>query len=177
MAEYLPIRALNRSQNVRINKARVSSTTTSYVDLSDPVQRKEFSRHSAIGAVFPVGPLSATNSEVVVQSGASTDEGAANNDMIVRTYAGTIRNRSTGATVAVTQTDTTLSTADATNERIDLIQVKASNGEVKKVTGTPAASPTVPSTEAGFIAVAKISVPANDTAITTSQVTDLRQFA
>ncbi len=177
MAQYLPVRAFNRSQQVRIGKQRVTPTATTFVDISDALQRKELAYHSAIGAVIPVGPLSASNADVVVNSGAYTDEGAANNDLIVRTYAGTLRNRQTGATVSVTQTDTTLSAADATNPRIDLIQVDATTGAVTKKTGTAAASPVAPTPDAGTIVVAQVSVPANDTAITTNQITDVRQFA
>lgn len=177
MAQYLPIRAFNRSQQVRIGKQKVLPTATTFIDIDDPVQRKEFGHHGSIGAVYVVGPLSASNSDVVVDSGAFTDEGAANNDLVVRTYAGTIRNRQTGATVAVAQTDTTLDAADGTNPRIDVIQVKASDGTVSKKTGTAAASPVAPTPDAGNYALARVSVPANDTAITNNQITDVRQFA
>jgi hypothetical protein len=61
MALYLPIRALNRSQNVRIGGQKITSTATAWVDLSDAKTKKEFGHHSAIGAVYPVGPLSASN--------------------------------------------------------------------------------------------------------------------
>jgi hypothetical protein len=177
MAEFLPVRALNRSQGVRINKQRVTNTKTTYVDLSNPVAKREFQHHSAIGAVFTVGPITNTSSEFVVQSGASTDQGSSASDMVVTTYAGVIKNRETGATVNVAQTDTTISTADATNPRNDLIQVDETSGAVSKVTGTAAASPAVPSAEAGKLAVAVVNVPANDTAITTNQISDLRPFA
>lgn len=177
MPQYLPIRAFNRSQQVRIGKQKVLPNATTFVDIDDPVSRKELGHHSTLGAVFVVGPLSASNADVVVQSGASTDEGAANNDMVVRTYAGTIRNRQTGATVSVPQTDTTIAAADGTNPRNDVIQVNTTTGAVTKVTGTPAAAPTTPAVTAGNIGIAVVNVPANDTAITTSQVTDTRVFA
>jgi len=177
MAEFLPVRALNRSQQVRINKQRVTTTKTTYVDLSNPTAKREFQHHSAIGAIFPVGPITATSSEFVVVQGANTDQGESGTDMIVRTYAGVIKNRETGAVVNVAQADTTLSTADATNPRNDLIVVDETSGAVSKVTGTPAASPAVPSAPEGKLAVAVVNVPANDTAITTNQISDLRVYA
>lgn len=61
MALYLPIRALNRSQNVRIGGQKITATATSWVDLSDAKTKKEFTYHSTFGAVYPVGPLSAQN--------------------------------------------------------------------------------------------------------------------
>lgn len=174
MAQYLPIRAFNRSANVRINKVKVTPTATAYVDISDPVQRKEFAYHSSIGQVYVVGGISATNSDFIVTSGVSTDQGSSGSDLVVTTYAGVVKNRQDGSTVAVAQTDSTIATADVTNPRIDIIQVKTADGTVSKVTGTAAASPVAPAASAGNIAVAQVSVPANDTAITTNQITDVR---
>lgn len=177
MAPFLPVRAISRSQKVRIgrgNNAEVLVDTTTYVDLADGQSKKDLQHHQAIGAVIVVGSLSASNANVIVTNGVTTDEGASNADMIVRTYAGDLLVRDTGARVSVAQTDTTLSAADATNPRIDIIQVNYTTGAVTKKNGTAAASPTAPTADAGNIAVAQISVPANDTAITTNQVTDVR---
>jgi hypothetical protein len=177
MGEFLPVRALNRSQNVRINKTRVTSTKTVYVDLGNATAKRELQHHSALGAVIPVGPLSFTSNQVVVKYGVFTDQGVNGTDLVVRTYEGVIVDRETSATVDVVQTDTTLAAADATNPRNDLIQVKTADGTVSKVTGTPAVSPAVPAAETGNIAVAVVNVPANDTAITNNQISDLRTFA
>jgi len=68
MAEYLPIRAFNRSQNVRIGGQKISATTTSYVDVSDAATRKELGYHSAIGAVYVIGDLTANNSAYAVHA-------------------------------------------------------------------------------------------------------------
>lgn len=174
MAPFLPIRALNRSQQVRIGGTKVKTDTTTYVDLGDGKSRRELGNHTALGAVIVVGTISNTNADVVVVFGVNTDEGAANNDMVVRTYAGEIRNRATGTVIAVVLSDTTLATAHATLDRIDLVVVDSTSGAVTKVDGTAAASPVAPATPAGKTAIASVSVPANDTAITTNQVTDLR---
>lgn len=177
MAEYLPVRAVNRSPSIRINKTRITSTATYYVDVSDAVQRKELAHHFSIGQLFPVGPLTATNSDAVVLSGMVTDQGASGADMVVTTTAGSFKNRQTGAVISTVSTDSTLATADATNPRIDIIQLKTADGTVSKVTGTAAASPVAKPAETGNIVLAEVSVPANDTAITTNQVTDKRPFA
>jgi len=68
MAEYLPIRAYNRSQNVRIGGQKILPTVTSYVDVSDPATRKEFSYHSAVGAVYVLGDVTANNTAYAVHA-------------------------------------------------------------------------------------------------------------
>jgi len=68
MAEYLPIRAYNRSQNVRIGGQKILPTATSYVDVSDPANRKEFSYHSAVGAVYVLGDATANNTAYAVHA-------------------------------------------------------------------------------------------------------------
>lgn len=64
----------------------------------------------------------------------------------------------------------TLDTADSTNPRIDLVYINA-DGEVAKVTGTASASPVVPTLPSGGISVATVSVAAN---ASTGTVTDMR---
>lgn len=174
MALYLPVRAISRSQKIRLGRQTATRDTTIYVDISDINTRRDIEHHQALGALLVVGPLSVSNSDTVVAWGVDTDEGAANNDLVVRTYKGELRNRQTGVFVAVAQTDTTLSAADGTNPRIDIIQVHTTTGAVTKKNGTAAASPVAPTADASNIAVAQISVPATDTAITTNQVTDVR---
>lgn len=174
MAEYLPIRSFNRSQNVRIESQKITPTTTAYVDVSKATTRKELSYHSAIGAVYIVGGISATNAEVVFSSGVgATADGST---LKITTAAGTLRNRQTGAIIAVPAATTTIETADATNPRIDLIEVKISDGTVKGKKGTAAAEPVAPSTDAGYLAVALIAVAKEVTKIKEENVTDKRVF-
>lgn len=77
----------------------------------------------------------------------------------------------------------TIAAADATNPRKDLVvaQVKdaAYSGvdnlwDIFVVTGTPAPSPSEPATPANSWVLAMVDVPANDTAVTNSQITDRR---
>ena len=77
----------------------------------------------------------------------------------------------------------TIATANATNPRIDLVCLtvndayytgSTNNVVINVVTGTPAASPTVPATPANSIALAKVAVGANVTSIVNANITDLR---
>ena len=79
-----------------------------------------------------------------------------------------------------------IAAADATNPRKDLVVCKvqdaaysgASNvASIVVVTGTPAASPAEPAVPANAWVLAMIDVPALDTAITNSQITDRRASA
>ena len=74
---------------------------------------------------------------------------------------------------AVAAADVTITTADATNPRIDLIVVNSS-GALAVRAGTAAASPKPPARSANDVVIAAVYVPANDTAIATSQITDMR---
>lgn len=79
-----------------------------------------------------------------------------------------------------------IAAADATNPRIDLVIAEvrdagfsgvSTDWRLRVVTGTPAASPAAPATPNNAIVLARVSVPANDTAITDSQITDYRPRA
>lgn len=78
-----------------------------------------------------------------------------------------------GVLKAVAAADVTVSTADATNPRIDLIVVNSS-GALAVRAGTAAAAPKPPARTANDVVIAAVYVPANDTAVATSQVTDMR---
>jgi len=80
----------------------------------------------------------------------------------------------------------TITTADVTNPRIDLICITindayytgvTNNVAINVVAGTPAASPAVPATPANSYALAQVAVAANATTITNANITDLRQVA
>ena len=77
----------------------------------------------------------------------------------------------------------TITTADPTNPRIDLVCVTVNdsaytgslnNVAVNVVAGTPAVSPTVPATPANSIALARVAVAAGATTIITANITDVR---
>lgn len=70
--------------------------------------------------------------------------------------------------------------ADTTNPRIDLIEIGTTGtgtqgqGVIQVVKGVPASSPLQPQPDAGFIGLYAVSIPANATSITSTNVTDLR---
>ncbi len=80
---------------------------------------------------------------------------------------------SAGIMYAVAAADVTITTADATNPRLDLIVVTAA-GALAVRAGTPAAAPKPPARTANDVVIAVVYVPANDTAIATSQISDMR---
>lgn len=80
---------------------------------------------------------------------------------------------SNGTMFAVAAADVTISAANATNPRIDLIVVDSA-GALQVRAGTAAASPKPPVRTANDVVIAAVYVPANDTAIATTQITDMR---
>lgn len=93
--------------------------------------------------------------------------------MTLAVAAGTIQPSAGVAAVTVTGGNVTITAADGTHPRIDLVSASAAG--VKTVTaGTPATDPKPPALPSGSIALAMVDVPAADTAIETAQITDKR---
>ena len=91
-----------------------------------------------------------------------------------------------GYLCVLTSTDNnTITAADATNERLDLVVLEVDDddfdssgqqrGRIHVVAGTPAATPSLPAVPNNAIPLAQVSVPATDTSIEDAQITDLRQ--
>lgn len=80
---------------------------------------------------------------------------------------------SNGTLYAIAAGTVTIGTADATNPRIDLVVVNSS-GSLAVRAGTAAAAPKPPARTANDVVLAAVYVPANDTAIATTQITDMR---
>lgn len=80
---------------------------------------------------------------------------------------------SNGTLYAVAANTVTIGAADATNPRIDLVVVNSS-GSLAVRAGTAAAQPKPPARTANDVVLAAVYVPANDTAIATTQITDMR---
>lgn len=78
-----------------------------------------------------------------------------------------------GNVYSVAAADVTITTANATNPRLDLIVV-TSAGALAVRAGTAAANPKPPNRTTDDVVLGVVYVPANDTAIATSQITDLR---
>lgn len=78
-----------------------------------------------------------------------------------------------GKAVSVTAGNVTITAADATHPRFDLIAVN--NAGVKSaVAGMPAAEPVFPAIPANSVILASVFVPANDTTIAANQIVDKR---
>jgi hypothetical protein len=80
---------------------------------------------------------------------------------------------SNGIMYAVAAADVTIGAADATNPRIDLVVVNSS-GALAVRAGTAAANPKPPARSTNDVVIWAVYVPANDTAIATSQCIDMR---
>lgn len=80
---------------------------------------------------------------------------------------------SNGILLPVTAGDVTVTAADGTDPRIDLIVVTSAGAKAVRA-GTPAAQPKPPARTANDVVLAAVYVPANDTSIETTKITDLR---
>lgn len=106
----------------------------------------------------------------VVHSGcAVTAQGSP--DMTVAVAAGTVM--SNGVPFAVAAGNVTITAADGTNPRIDLVVVNSSGTKAAR-TGTAAANPKPPARTANDVVLASIDVPASDTTIGATQIDDKR---
>lgn len=92
-------------------------------------------------------------------------------DMTVAVAKGAVL--SNGTLFAVAAGNATITTADGSNPRLDLIVVNSS-GTVAVRTGTAAASPKPAAKSANDVVLAVVYVPAADTTIASNQITDLR---
>lgn len=152
MAPFLPVRAVSRSQGIRIGKQRVKTGTTTYVDLASQVETagvkagsslpyspfKELQNHLAIGAVFVAGPITGSNSTVVVSQGLVTSA-TKEAEPEVATTAGEIRNRDTGKSVSSAGFVAAKKKVTAAGkERIDIISVNKTTGATTYTAGTAA---------------------------------------
>lgn len=87
------------------------------------------------------------------------------------------------STGTMTSAALTLNAADSTYGRLDLVAVSvndtgtaSSNAVVQVVTGTPAASPSLPSLPANSISLASVLVPAGSASVLSANVSDLRSY-
>src|SRR3954468_10704048 len=170
MASYIKVRAISRSQQVRIGDTRVTRNVSVAVDIDNPKIRRDLERFQALGAVIVVGGLTSTAGDAVT-SGGVVDGGANQADLALRVSAGTIRTAA-GATVAIVAGTPSVAAADGTNPRIDNVVANTSTGVVTVVSGTAAATPVAPAVAANTVKLAEVSVPALDTSISDNQITD-----
>jgi hypothetical protein len=167
MAPFLPVRAISRSQGVRIGGQTVKTDSTTYVDLGSNAvpytPRKELRSHLALGAVIAVGPLTGSTTTLVgLDSTAGVAEVKAENDKEyeVTVKKGEVKNRDTGAYVLVTKDEVAkkVKAAKTGKEKIDRIEVKDSSGAIKATEGVAAAegSATLPAASAGYSTVGTV---------------------
>lgn len=107
--------------------------------------------------------------DAVLSGGACTAQGSPDMTVAV-SKAGTLSNQVMKATAAA---NATIGTADATNPRIDLVVINSS-GAIATRAGTAAAAPKPPARTANDVVLCAVYVPANDTTISSDQITDLR---
>lgn len=106
----------------------------------------------------------------VVSGLAVTAQGSPN--MTVAVAKGAVISNGTLFAVAA-NASVTITTANATNPRIDLVVIDSS-GAIAVRAGTAAAAPKPPARTANDVVLAAVWVPANDTTISADQITDLR---
>lgn len=153
---YLPIVSLNGQQNVRIGRGPGKSVPKSltlfdqatnpqsgflpsafYADLSQSEVRRDVQRHSAIGAVIPVGAASLTVwSDLFVASGLAVTDGTGNS---VNVAAGVIQSRLFGGQLSVSAVSGLAVAAASAFDRTDLVVVDA-GGNLTVIQGAPAAA-------------------------------------
>ncbi len=102
---------------------------------------------------------------------AVTAQGSPN--MTVAVAAGTVQIN--GVSVAVTGANGTITTADSSNPRLDVVSINSS-GTIVVTAGTPAAEPSIPTIPASSAILALVRIPANDTTISSDQIVDKRVF-
>lgn len=110
-------------------------------------------------------------SAIVLNGGVCSAQGSP--DMTVAVAkAGTRSGDTMNATAAA---NATITTANATNPRIDIVVI-TSAGAIAVRAGTAAAAPKPPTRTAGDVALCSVFVPANDTTISSDQIVDMRML-
>lgn len=151
MAEYVKVRGLSR-KGVRIGKVVVTSRSTVTLNLDDPKTRQELAHHTAIGQVVTVGEVAPAATAVSVVN--SVD------GLILRPTSGTtVRGldlsagqvrQANGTLTTVNAITVTYAAPDATNPRVDLVQVIETTGVVSLVGGVARATgPAAPAATTG----------------------------
>jgi len=114
----------------------------------------------------------------VVTGCAATADGT---DLVISVAAGTIAvagigiGGTTSGQIDTGSGTTTLSAADATNPRFDIVYI-TTGGSISHATGTASSNPIFPSLSAGQIALAAVYVGPTVTAIQSADVIDKRVF-
>jgi hypothetical protein len=192
MPTWLPVRAFNRSQAIRIGKQKITSVDSSgnlaghiYIDLEDKTSRKELAYHTSIGGVYVSGTeFDLVAGTIVGHGGRITVTGAA--DPTAATVAtAVVTNTAVLSTSApVYSVDTTLSilkadiTSWASGKVADiLVQINNTTGVVTYKAGTANTSglQTTPTVDTGCSTIGKFTLT-YATPVTSSVVTNLKPY-
>lgn len=163
MTDLIKIRGLSR-QRIRVGGAVLSNTTTRVVDLDSGTARRDLAHHSAIGQYIVVGDTPGAIATGVVASSGTT--------LSYSVTAGTLLVEGAGTITVNAVSNVALTAADATNPRIDLIQVDMQSGAISKKDGTAAATPFAPVVDDGKLPIATFRVAANATTSAGVTITD-----
>jgi hypothetical protein len=133
-----------------------------------------------IGIPGPMGPLGPENGPMVVEStgygiisgGQVTAQSTPNMTVAVSAVVTHMPSGVRETPVAVTSL--AINAADATNPRIDLIYLAASNAAITYLLGIAAATPVAPTLPSDALGLANVAVAANQATITSSNITDIR---
>lgn len=172
MSEFLPVRAFNRSQNVRIESKKIKSTSTTYIDISKTATHKEFSYHSAIGAVYVRGPVSESMTITQYGLGVTPKEGEAKKVIV---EAGELRIRGTSTPVVVAKKELEVEKT-TTKPRTDNVVVKLSTGVASIQKGTAAEPAVAPAVEEGYVVIATIALPKEKEEVEQKYITSTRFY-
>lgn len=196
MSQFIPVLAANRSSNIRVDGQKVPSISQFlssiteyplnvqngpvYVNIGDQDDNgglpawKEIANHIAIGQLLVVGPMTGSNTTVVVVSGGNVS--AVASALEVDVLAGELQNRVTGAYTPIVANATLATPAIpsvAGQSRIDLVVVNDSTGVASIVEGTATSgTPVAPATPAGDTPLATYELTHTSTQPT--NVTDTR---
>jgi hypothetical protein len=175
VSELLPVRSFQRGRTVGVGLRDLSVNKTSYVNIARGDVRRDINRHSAVGAVLPVGTVVRSIEAGTIAAGGQVDEGPVSTDLILRVAAGSLKTDA-GAIVPIVAGTVTVAAADATNIRVDRVVVDATTGVASIVTGVPTAgSPAgIPAPGANKITLAFIWVDPAVTGIANAFINDAR---
>lgn len=108
---------------------------------------------------------------VVLSGGLCTAQGAPNMTVAISKAA----TRSSDTMNATAAANATITAANATNPRLDIVVI-TSAGAIATRAGTAAAAPKPPTRTAGDVALCAVYIPANDTTISSDQIVDMRML-
>lgn len=134
MSVLLPVRSFNRSQRVRIGGKQLSQSATTLAWLDNQRNQRDIGRHSAIGAVWPVGPAFDQNDDGFITSGGVVTVAG----VTATTTAVAGVRAATGAAVSQAA-DTVALAAPVVNPRVDAVLLDTATPDIVKADGTATA--------------------------------------